>query len=107
MGCGGGKVLDISLRGQRIDERATVGARCHAGSFTTGGVGTLALAIATMLTALAGASAGGVTTGLPVVASVGDAKIGSLLLRDGERLVEAPRLATDIDVTVSGPTARA
>jgi Ca-activated chloride channel homolog len=30
-----------------------------------------------------------------------------LLLRDGEQYVEAPRLATDIDITVSGPTSRA
>jgi len=39
--------------------------------------------------------------------SLADARIGSLLLRDGEQYVEAPRLATDIDITVSGPTLRA
>jgi Ca-activated chloride channel homolog len=32
---------------------------------------------------------------------------GALLLKDGERFVEAPQLGTDVDVTVSGPTARA
>src|SRR5262249_6374554 len=32
---------------------------------------------------------------------------GALLLRDGDHFVEAPQLATDIDLTVSGPTARA
>lgn len=32
---------------------------------------------------------------------------GALLLKDGERLVEAPQLGTDVDLTVSGPTARA
>jgi Ca-activated chloride channel homolog len=32
---------------------------------------------------------------------------GALLLRDGERLVEAPQLGTDVDLSVSGPTARA
>ncbi len=33
-------------------------------------------------------------------------KTGSLLLRDGDRLVEAPRLGADYDLTVSGPTIR-
>ena len=39
----------------------------------------------------------------------GEMKSGALLLRSGEagRYVEAPRLGTDVDVTVSGPTARA
>lgn len=32
---------------------------------------------------------------------------GALLLKDGERFVEAPQLGTDVDLTVSGPTARA
>ncbi|MBO0754642.1 MAG: marine proteobacterial sortase target protein, partial [Bradyrhizobiaceae bacterium] len=32
---------------------------------------------------------------------------GSLLLKDGERFIEAPQLGTDVDLTVSGPTARA
>lgn len=44
---------------------------------------------------------------LPVVADVAQVRDGSLLLRDGDRYLEAPRVATDIDVTVSGPTARA
>jgi Ca-activated chloride channel family protein len=76
-------------------------------SFLVGVVVTLALAIATFLAALTGARAGGATTGLPIVSSLADARIGSLLLRDGEQYVEAPRLATDIDITVSGPTSRA
>ncbi len=68
---------------------------------------TAAMAIVAFLAPAAGARAGGTTTGLPVVASLADARIGSLLLRDGEQYVEAPRLATDIDITVSGPTSRA
>src|SRR5262245_66087472 len=38
-----------------------------------------------------------------------DMRSGSLLLRSTEdgRFIEAPRLGTDIDVTVSGPSARA
>jgi Ca-activated chloride channel family protein len=44
---------------------------------------------------------------LPVVSSLAEVRAGSLLLRDGERYVEAPRVATDIDITVSGPTSRA
>ncbi len=59
-----------------------------------------------MLLAPAGARADG-ATGLPSVASLADVRAGSLLLRDGERYVEAPRIATDIDITVSGPTSRA
>src|SRR5260370_2755625 len=66
------------------------------------------MAIVTILAPAAGARAGGTTTtGLPVVASLADARIGSLLLRDGEQYVEAPRIASDIDITVSGPTSRA
>src|SRR5260370_39322763 len=53
------------------------------------------------------APAAGARAGLPAVASLADARIGSLLLRDGEQYVEAPRLATDIDITISGPTLRA
>lgn len=42
-------------------------------------------------------------------ATPGEMKSGALLLHTGEagRYVEAPRLDTDVDVTVSGPTARA
>jgi Ca-activated chloride channel family protein len=68
---------------------------------------TAAMAIVMVLAPAAGARAGGTTTGLPIVTSLADARIGSLLLRDGEQYVEAPRLATDIDITVSGPTSRA
>jgi Ca-activated chloride channel homolog len=41
------------------------------------------------------------------VASLSDVRAGTLLLRDGEQYVEAPRVATDMDITVSGPTSRA
>src|SRR5215475_1253680 len=54
-----------------------------------------------------GARAEGEVAGLPAVASLTQVRAGSLLLRDGERYVEAPRVATDIDITVSGPTSRA
>ena len=40
-------------------------------------------------------------------AKPGEMRSGALLLKDGERFVEAPQLGTDIDLTVSGPTARA
>jgi Ca-activated chloride channel homolog len=79
----------------------------HRPSLLTRIVVTAAMAIVTFLAPAAGARAGRTTTGLPVVASLADARIGSLLLRDGEQYVEAPRLATDIDITVSGPTLRA
>jgi Ca-activated chloride channel homolog len=36
-----------------------------------------------------------------------DMRSGALLLKDGERYVEAPQLGTDVDLTVSGSTARA
>jgi Ca-activated chloride channel homolog len=62
----------------------------------------VALAAAVILAAMAAAYA----AALPQLAP-GEARMGSLLLRDGERTVEAPRLATDIDITVSGPTSRA
>jgi Ca-activated chloride channel homolog len=79
----------------------------HRPSLLTQIIVAAAMAIVTILAPAAGARAGGTTTGLPVVASLADARIGSLLLRDGEQYVEAPRLATDIDITVSGPTSRA
>src|SRR5512134_1319403 len=45
----------------------------------------------------------------PVLVTPGDMRAGSLLLKGTEegRYVEAPRLGTDIDLAVSGPTARA
>jgi Ca-activated chloride channel family protein len=45
----------------------------------------------------------------PVLVRPGDMRAGSLLLKGTEegRYVEAPRLGTDIDLAVSGPTARA
>jgi Ca-activated chloride channel family protein len=59
------------------------------------------------LFAPAGVRAEGDASGLPVVSSLADVRTGSLLLRDGERYVEAPRVAADYDITVSGPTSRA
>ena len=44
---------------------------------------TAATAIVTIFAPATGAGAGGATTGLPVVASLADARMGSLLLRDG------------------------
>jgi Ca-activated chloride channel homolog len=66
-------------------------------------IATAAVAVATFL---APAVAGRAMAGLPVAASPGDARMGSLLLREGEHYVEAPRVATDIDITISGPTSR-
>jgi Ca-activated chloride channel family protein len=40
-------------------------------------------------------------------AAPGDAQSGSLMLRNGERYVEAVRLGTDVELVVSGPTVRA
>ncbi|HEX8165640.1 MAG TPA: marine proteobacterial sortase target protein [Beijerinckiaceae bacterium] len=44
-----------------------------------------------------------------VLVTPGEMRAGSLLLRSTEpdRFVEAPRLGTDVDLTISGPTARA
>jgi len=65
-----------------------------------------AVALPTLF-APAGARAETEVARLPAVASLTQVRAGSLLLRDGERYVEAPRVATDIDITVSGPTSRA
>src|SRR6516225_3593282 len=78
----------------------------HRPSFVLRIVATIAVA-AGALFAPAGARAEGDTSGLPVVSSLAAVRTGSLLLRDGERYVEAPRVAADIDITVSGPTSRA
>ena len=70
--------MDASLPADSASERAA--AHSHP-SFVIGVVVTLTLAIAAMFAALGGARAGGATSGLPVVASLADAHIGSLLLR--------------------------
>jgi Ca-activated chloride channel homolog len=62
--------------------------------------------------AFAGAPAARAATtspSIPVLVSPGDMHSGALLLKGTEpgRYVEAPRLGTDVDLTVSGPTARA
>src|SRR5262249_28212727 len=85
-------------------------------SFVIPFIAFIAVALATLLApasvraqdAQAGdAKAQGGVSGLPVVSSLASVRAGSLLLRDGERYVEAPRVATDIDIKVSGPTSRA
>src|SRR5262249_12537912 len=45
----------------------------------------------------------------PVLVAPGEMRAGSLLLKSAEegRYVEAPRLGTDVDIVVSGPTGRA
>jgi Ca-activated chloride channel homolog len=78
----------------------------HCLSFVPRIVAAIAVA-AGALFAPAGARAEGDAPGLPVVSSLAAVRTGTLLLRDGERYVEAPRVATDIDITVSGPTSRA
>jgi Ca-activated chloride channel homolog len=66
----------------------------------------IVLVIAAILAVLPRARATGAT--VPAGVWSGEARSGTLLLRlDGDRTVEAPQLATDIDLTVSGPTARA
>ena len=68
----------------------------------------IVLAIAAFFAAAAGARAGQNPAPTPVFASPSEARAGSLLLKteDG-RYADAPRLGTDIDITVSGPTIRA
>jgi Ca-activated chloride channel family protein len=78
----------------------------HVASILVRLIAIMGVAIATLV-ATAGARAEGGATSLPVVASFADVRAGSLLLRDGEQYVEAPRVATDIDITVSGPASRA
>ena len=64
------------------------------------------LAIAAILAALPRARAAAEQS--PVYVRPGEERSGALLLRrDGDRFVEAPLVATDVDMTVSGPTARA
>jgi Ca-activated chloride channel family protein len=75
-------------------------------SLTAGVAVALAVAIATVTALTFGVRGAGARTGLPAVASLADAHMGTLLLRDGESYVEAPRLATDVDISVSGPTLR-
>jgi Ca-activated chloride channel homolog len=66
---------------------------------------TLALALSASLT-FQGKAHAGAYKGLPVVSSLSDARIGTLLLQEGDHYVEAPRLATDMDITVAGPSSR-
>src|SRR5579871_2303281 len=98
--------MKASVQGHEIDPETWCRPPLRGPSLVIGIALALVFAIAAILTAVSAAHAGGAFSGLPVVSSLADAKIGSLLLRDGERYVEAPRLATDVDITVSGPTAR-
>jgi Ca-activated chloride channel family protein len=77
-------------------------------------VGALLLLIVSAIAAFfAGAGSAGARESRPVpfpaFVTPGEMRAGSLLLKSTEdgRFVEAPRLGTDIDLTVSGPTARA
>jgi Ca-activated chloride channel family protein len=103
----GVQVMGASSRNGRRDQEPLIQSLHYHPTYAISVILTLALAIVAIFAALTGARAGGATSGLPTVASLADARIGSLLLRDGERFVEAPRLAADIDITVSGPTSRA
>jgi Ca-activated chloride channel family protein len=67
------------------------------------------VAIAAFLAAAPHAYAGRATVlGVPVFVTPGEMRSGALLLRsDNDRYVEAPLVGTDVDLVVSGPTARA
>jgi Ca-activated chloride channel family protein len=53
-------------------------------------------------------AAGAVAARVPVFVTPGETRSGALLLRsDNDRYVEAPLVGTDVDLVVSGPTARA
>jgi Ca-activated chloride channel homolog len=95
-------IMDASLSAESTQGDAIFSDQRHQ-SLLLRIIATAAIAIATFL---APAVTGRAMAGLPVVASLGDARMGSLLLREGEHYVEAPRVATDIDITISGPTSR-
>jgi Ca-activated chloride channel homolog len=67
------------------------------------------VAIAAFLGAMPKAqAAGAVAVRVPVFVTPGEMRSGALLLRsDNDRYVEAPLVGTDVDLVVSGPTARA
>jgi Ca-activated chloride channel homolog len=67
------------------------------------------IAIAAFLGATARVqAAGAVAARVPVFVTPGEMRSGALLLRsDNDRYVEAPLVGTDVDLVVSGPTARA
>jgi Ca-activated chloride channel homolog len=67
------------------------------------------VAIAAFLGAMPKAqAAGAVAARVPVFVTPSEMRSGALLLRsDNDRYVEAPLVGTDVDVVVSGPTARA
>jgi Ca-activated chloride channel family protein len=95
-------ITDASLSADSVQASAVFFGQHHQ-SLSLRIIATAAVVIATMLAA----AVAGRTMGLPVVASPGDRHMGSLLLREGQHYVEAPRVATDIDITISGPTSRA
>lgn len=64
----------------------------------------IVVAIVTVIAAFFVCLQSGIAAETPV--APGQMKTGSLLLRDGDQLVEAPRLGADYDLTVSGPTLR-
>jgi Ca-activated chloride channel homolog len=68
---------------------------------------TLALALSASFLTFPARAQAGAHKRLPIVSSLSDARIGTLLLQEGDHYVEAPRLATDMDITVFGPSSRA
>jgi Ca-activated chloride channel homolog len=73
------------------------------------GITLVLFAIAAFFAAAPSALAAAPTADLASLRAVtpGEMRSGALLLKDGERFVEAPQLGTDVDLIVSGPTARA
>ena len=66
------------------------------------------VAIAAFLATTVRGAAEGAATTAPVFVKPGDMRSGALLLRsENDRFVAAPLVATDVDLVVSGPTARA
>lgn len=68
----------------------------------------IVLAIAAFFASAAAVRAGQAESAQPIFASPGEARAGSLLLKTADgRYADAPRLGTDIDIVVNGPTIRA
>src|SRR5438034_8936917 len=66
------------------------------------------VAIAAFLATVAQAVAQQAAKPVPVFVTPGEVRSGALLLKsENDRFVEAPLVGTDVDLVVSGPTARA
>src|ERR687890_1393302 len=103
--------MRASISGSRRWGRQPSGRRALVMETTLCGLNLVALIIVTIaafLASLPGASAAPGPADQRLV-SKADMKSGALLLKSTEegRYVEAPRVGTDVDLTVSGPTARA